>query len=163
MEAAPAERSETDRVFLVVVDETREWRAALRFACRRALHTGGRVALFTTSEPVDFQHWIAVEQAMREERWEEAENRLRAIGEEVLAITGRLPVIHIREGHPVEELLGLLTSDRAISVLVLAASTEGGDPGPLIRDLTSRRLGTLRLPMTIVPGHLSDTEIDAIA
>lgn len=154
---------DSERVFLVVVDESREWRAALRFACRRAQRTGGRVALFTTTDPVDFQHWIAVEQAMREERWEEAERRLRAVGEEVQAITGRLPVLHIREGYPVEELLALLATEPAVSVLVLAASAEGGDPGPLIRDLTSRRLGSLRLPVTIIPGRLSDADIDAIS
>ena len=33
------------RVFLVVVDETEEMRNALRYACRRAQHTQGKVAL----------------------------------------------------------------------------------------------------------------------
>ncbi len=40
-----APRDSSDRVFLVVVDETEEMKVALRFACRRARHTGGRVAL----------------------------------------------------------------------------------------------------------------------
>ena len=34
-----------ERVFLVVVDESPEMRNALRYACRRAKRTGGRVAL----------------------------------------------------------------------------------------------------------------------
>ncbi len=37
--------AEAERIFLVVVDETEEMQKALHFACRRALHTGGRVAL----------------------------------------------------------------------------------------------------------------------
>ena len=39
------------RVFLVVVDNTAEMRVALRFACRRARHTSGRVALLHVVEP----------------------------------------------------------------------------------------------------------------
>ena len=34
-----------ERVFLVVVDESPEMRNALRYACRRAKRTGGRVAM----------------------------------------------------------------------------------------------------------------------
>ena len=43
-----------ERIFLVVVDETEEMKNALHFACRRALHTGGRVALFYALEPPSF-------------------------------------------------------------------------------------------------------------
>ena len=39
------------RTFLVVVDETEEMRNALRYACRRAQHTSGRVALVYVVEP----------------------------------------------------------------------------------------------------------------
>ncbi|HTH15897.1 MAG TPA: universal stress protein, partial [Magnetospirillum sp.] len=45
------------RVFLVVVDDTEEMRAALSYACRRARHTGGRVALLRVVEPAEFQHF----------------------------------------------------------------------------------------------------------
>ena len=45
--------SHPERVFLVVVDESEEMQVALRFACRRAQHTGGRVALLYVIEPAD--------------------------------------------------------------------------------------------------------------
>ena len=38
------------RKFLVVADETPEFKAALRFACRRARNTGGHVALLKVIE-----------------------------------------------------------------------------------------------------------------
>ena len=56
-----------DRVFLVVVDDTEEMKVALRFACRRAAHTGGRVALLYVVESSEFQHWMSVGDLMREE------------------------------------------------------------------------------------------------
>ena len=49
----------TGRTFLVVVDDTEEMRAALRYACRRARSTGGRVALLRIVEPTEFQHFAS--------------------------------------------------------------------------------------------------------
>jgi len=57
----------TPRVFLVVADETEEMRNALRYACRRARHTSGRVALLYVVEPADFQHWLGVGRVIEEE------------------------------------------------------------------------------------------------
>ncbi len=72
-----------DRIFLVVVDETEEMRVALRFACRRARNTGGRVALLYVIEPADFQHWQAVGDLMREEARSEGEQLLQKLAARV--------------------------------------------------------------------------------
>jgi len=151
------------RVFLVVIDDTDEFRAALRFACLRARHTGGRVALLRVVEPGDFQHWIAVEEVMREERREEAERLLQRIAKDVNELTGTMPVLYVREGHVREELLTLINGEPVISVLVLAAGTGKEGPGPLIQYLMTRQVQSLRIPVTIVPGNLSDAEIDTLA
>src|SRR5207244_2276069 len=65
--------SEPPRVFLVVVDETPEHRIAVRYAARRAAHTGGRLALLYVIEPAELQHFLAIEELAREERRESAE------------------------------------------------------------------------------------------
>jgi nucleotide-binding universal stress UspA family protein len=150
------------RVFLVVVDGSPEQRVALRYASLRALHTGGRVALLHVVEPTDRQHWIAVESLMRDERRQEAELLAERYAGEVSAVTGTLPAVHIREGTPREELLALIEDDPTISILVLAAAADS-DPGPLVSALATKYLGGLRVPITIVPGRLSDAEIAALA
>ena len=48
------------RKFLVVVDETPECRVAMRFAARRAEHTGGVVSLAHIMPLPDTQHWAKV-------------------------------------------------------------------------------------------------------
>ena len=68
---------EPTRVFLVVVDDNPEMRAALRFACLRAKSTGGRVALLRCLEPAEFQHWMGVGEIMREEARALAEELMR--------------------------------------------------------------------------------------
>jgi len=153
---------EKDRVFLVVVDESQEMRVALHFACRRALRTGGRVALLYVQEPAEFQHWMAIGDLMREEAREEAESLLQKLSAEVHQWAGTFPIVYLREGSRAEELETLLDEEPTISVLVLGASTESAGPGPLISHLVGKGSAKLRLPVTIVPGSLSDEEIIAL-
>jgi nucleotide-binding universal stress UspA family protein len=151
------------RVFLVVVDETEEMRNALRYACRRAQHTSGHVALLMVTEPADFQHWLGVGRVMEEEARVEAEQRAQTLASEVFAQTGRMPVVHIREGKRAEELVKLLQEDPTISLLVLATASGGGNPGPLVTFLLSHIGHRVRIPVTLVPGELSLEEIDALS
>jgi len=150
------------RVFLVVVDQSEEMRVALHFAARRAMRTGGRVALLYVQEPAEFQHWMAVGDLMREEAREEAESLMQRLSAEVKEWSGNFPVVHMREGDAREELEKLLAEEPSISILVLAASTESGAPGPLISHIVGKGSGSIRVPVTIVPGSLTDEEIIAV-
>ncbi len=158
---APADRS--DRVFLVVVDETEEMKVALRFACLRARRTGGRVALLYVIEPAEFQHWMAVEDLMREEARSEGEQLLQRLAAQVNELVGTIPVLYVREGKVRDELFKLLDEEPRISVLVLGANTGTRGPGPLVSALTGKMIGKLRVPITVVPGNLSDEEIDHVS
>src|SRR5260221_10024454 len=151
-----------ERVFLVVVDESEELKVALRYAARRAQHTGGRVALLFVIEPSDLQQWAAVETLMREEQREQAEALLQRLSAEVAEMAGSMPVIFIREGRRRDELLALIEEEPSISILVLAASTGAEGPGPLITALTGKALTKLRVPITIVPGSLTEQQLDAL-
>lgn len=159
MPAAPMRR----RKFLVVVDPTPECKLALRYAARRAERTGGGVVLLYVIEPGDFQHWMAVENLMRAEAREEAEELLRGLAAEVRALSGIEPELVIREGKRKDELLAFLAADPEISVLVLAAGTDKAGPGPLVSSLAGQMSGSLPIPITVVPGKLSPEQLDALA
>lgn len=152
----------TGRTFLCVVDETEEFAAALRFACRRAANSGGRVALIYVTQPAEFQHWMAIGERMREEAREEAEEMLNVAASVVQRRTGQIPTLYIREGTVREQVVDLIEEQKDISLLVLGAATGTDGPGPLISYLVEKMAGNLRVPVTIVPGDLSDEEIDAI-
>jgi nucleotide-binding universal stress UspA family protein len=160
---APAgERTAMPRVFLVVVDETEEMRNALRYACRRAQHTNGRVALLYVIEPAEFQHWLGVGRVMEEEARVEAEQRMQTLAAEVFTQTGRMPAVHIREGKRFDELVKLLQEEPSISLLVMATATGSSNPGPLVTFLMSNLGRRIRIPVTLVPGELSTEEIEAL-
>ncbi|HEX4113669.1 MAG TPA: universal stress protein [Stellaceae bacterium] len=151
------------RVFLVVVDETEEMRVALRFACRRARHTGGRVALLHVIEPGDPQPFRQVEALMLAEQRADAEALIKTLSADVVEWSGQLPVVHLRDGYRAEQLLKLVEEEPGISILVLAAGTGSEEPGPLISQLVGRLSGRLQVPITVVPGNLSDAQIDRLA
>ena len=148
----PAPADTSDRVFLVVVDETEEMKVALRFACLRARRTGGRVALLYVIEPAEFQHWMAVGDLMREEARSEGEQLLQRLAAQVNELVGTIPVLYVREGKVRDELFKLLDEEPRISVLVLGANTGSRGPGPLVSALTGKMIGKLRVPITVVPG-----------
>jgi len=149
------------RKFLVVVDRTPESRVALRFAARRAQHTGGRVTLLCVAEPGDLQQWKGIEEIMRQEAQEAAEALLHNAAKLVNELTGIIPELVIEHGRRTDCLLDLIKRDEDISILVLAASTAKEGPGPLVALFAGTSAQTI--PVTIVPGGLSDDSIDALA
>src|SRR6266581_1527619 len=82
-EPAPQILPPSQRKFLVIIDQTPECRVALRFAARRAQHTGGIVTLLYVVPPADFQQWAGVERVTREGR---ALDEVRALLKEDRAI-----------------------------------------------------------------------------
>jgi hypothetical protein len=61
-----------------------------------------------------------------------------------------------------EELMRILDTETAFSVLVLGAATGADGPGRVVT-YVMKRVGKLRIPATIVPGNMSDDAIDAIS
>lgn len=161
-EKSAKDRTDHGRVFLIVVDETPEYEKALRFAARRARRTQGRVALLHVMPPLDFQNFGAVQDLMANERRQTAERLLQRVAAKAQELAGSMPVIYLRDGSPAEQLLKLIAEEPQISVLVLGGATGREGPGPLVAQLTGRMIGKLRIPLTIVPGHIPDADIDAV-
>ena len=148
------------RKFLVVIDKTRECAVALRFATRRAQHTGGRVTLLCPANLPDFQQWRGVEEIMRDEAYAEAEALVLDAAKTVNELAGIVPELVIRYGLTTECLSQLLKEDKDISILVLASGTAKEGPGPLVSMFGS---GVQAIPVTIVPGNFTNEQIDALA
>jgi nucleotide-binding universal stress UspA family protein len=161
-EKTDAELTLRERIFLVVVDQSDEFRVAVRYASKRAANTGGRVALLHVTEVGELQQWQAVEDLMREELRQKAEATLQQWSKMVQEWSGKTPVLIAREGIAREELFKVLSEEKSVSVLVLATASGKKGPGPLISALTGKMWKHLTIPMTIVPGDLSDDVIDVL-
>ncbi|MCK0198010.1 universal stress protein [Ancylobacter sp. 6x-1] len=157
------------RKFLVVVDETPECDRALYYAARRASRTGGGVVMLTVMDLADASsQWLGVGDLMRAEASEQANARLEHFAARVRRLSGVEPERVLREGKVADEVVRLIEADEDIAILVLAAATGSEGPGPLIAALASGSAAhgawpRLLVPITLVPGSLTDDEIDALA
>jgi nucleotide-binding universal stress UspA family protein len=149
------------RKFLVVLDDSQECLNAMRFASMRAANTGGGVMILSVIPPDEFQHWIGVADIMRGEARERIEAHFEVFAKWMRDKHGVDPELVIREGEPVPEILGQITEDPEIGVLVLGAGNDKSGPGPLVSQL-SRTAGNLPIPITIVPGELSKERLEAV-
>ncbi|MBI6628687.1 universal stress protein [Pontibaca salina] len=146
------------RKFLVVLDDSRECLNAMRFAAMRAANSGGGVTILSIIPPEEFNHWIGVAEVMHEEARERIRAHFEVFAKWMRDKQGVDPELVIREGEPVPELLAQIEEDPDIGVLVLGAGEDKNGPGPLVTQLT-RGAGSLPIPITIVPGHLSKEKL----
>ena len=156
------DRESTPRKFLLVVDRSAELRAAVRFSCRRALHTAGQVVLFSCVPKRESHFFATIGELMEREALSEAEDILKTVAASVYEQLNAYPLVLLREGDTMEQLLSVIHDDPSISVLVLGAGTGPDGPGALISALSGSLAGRIRIPVTIVPGHLSDAQVDAL-
>ncbi len=91
------------RKFLVIIDDTPECSRALLYAARRAEHSGGALVLLYVIGPAAFQHWLGVENIMRAEAMEHAENTLGRFADLARSYGTVEPQLVIREGNRSEE------------------------------------------------------------
>ncbi|MBK1969217.1 universal stress protein [Brevundimonas sp. 3P9-tot-E] len=153
------------RKFLVVVDDTPELDAALAYAARRARSTGGHVVLLRALVGGSDEHWSGVRDEIRRQQREEAEALLARLGEKVAETSGAPPVYLIEEGDPQAAIRKAVSDDPDIKILILAAGANGRGPGPLISAVLKHGAGFTgrKLPVTIVPGELTEEEIQDLA
>jgi nucleotide-binding universal stress UspA family protein len=159
-------RAMSGRKFLVIADDSPEFQAALRFACRRARSTGGHVALLRVIEPAHFEHWSGVREEMERQERAEAEAVLQKLAEQVMEATGAPPEFVIKHAESTRAALkSVVADDPDIKILVLAASAGGKGPGPLVASIARDGVnwGSRKLPVTVVPGDLTDEEIADLA
>ncbi|MGQ3675021.1 universal stress protein [Xanthobacter sp. TB0139] len=152
------------RKFLVVVDETPECDRAVYYAGRRAARTqGGLVLLGVLKLEEANQQWLGVADLMRAEAEDETRARLEKYAVRARQVANVSAECVVREGSTADAIAQLIAEDLDIAILVLAAGTGKEGPGPLVSSLAGPHSGGFPVPITIVPGALSDKELDAVA
>ncbi len=148
--------------YLVIVDDTTEGDRAIYYASRRVSRIGASMIMLRVVDIEDRnQQWLGVADIMRAEAHEEANTALDRASGRANGVAGITPERVVREGKWIEQILQLIDEDEDIANLILAAGTGSEGPGPLISAI-SRTTQDLPIPVTVVPGHLTDDELDAL-
>ena len=149
--------------FLIVIDESEELEKAIYFAANRAIHTEGELSLLYIVDPAINAQWSRIENLIEQEATSEAKKLCRVWAQKIKSRFGIDSEMIIKMGDRCEELLKVVEDDKNIRFLVLASRANDEEPGPLIKALTGKKIKNLSIPMVVIPGSLSEKEIDLIA
>ena len=149
------------RVYLVIMDETEEAVRALRFASRRAMKTGGSVHILALVPRESFNAFGAVQATIEEEARDRAEMVASSAAGSIFAESGKMPVISVRTGDAQGVIKDYLAEHPEVAALVLGTAKDGG-PGPLVSHF-SAHAGALPCPLFLVPGGITDEDLDRLS
>ena len=149
------------RVYLTVIDDTPEAEAALCFAARRAVKTGGGVEVLALIPPQEFIAFGGVQATIEDEQREHAEALVARAAGTLLEESGLRPTVTVREGDGPKAIREMIAADPQIAALVLGAAATGA-PGDLVSHFAAEA-GTLSVPLMIVPGGLDREAIDRVS
>jgi len=146
------------RTFLVIIDETDEARAALRYAARRAVQVDGAVHLLALVAQQSFSAFGGVQATIEQEAHDRAEMLAHGVAGNLLAESGIMPTISVAIGSGQKIVSEFLESHSEVASLVLGAA-QGSNPGPLVTYFASRA-GSLPCPLYIIPHDYDEKHSD---
>ncbi len=145
------------RTFLVVMDESEEARAALRYAARRAVAVKGAVHILAVVAQQNVSAFGAVQDTIEQEAHDRAEMLANGIGGNLLAESGIMPTISVKVGNNQSIVSDFLKNHNEVAALVLGAAS--GNPGPLVTHF-SAHAGELPCPLYVIPNDYDETSSD---
>jgi nucleotide-binding universal stress UspA family protein len=149
--------------FLVCVDNTQHSRCALKFACISAKKRGGLVDMLHVIDSADYRSYPLLAEKMRKEKQEEASiflNDMAGLAQQCSELT---PSVVLKEGDLREEILSAIEETVDANILVLGGDpSEGGKTTPLISWLTNQLGKRLLIPLLVIPGNLTDLQIEQL-
>lgn len=149
--------------YLVCVNDTEHSRIALKFACARAKKRGSRVDILHVVEPVDFEGFGAIANKMHEENRAKAEAFLEKMADEVKEMSGVTPTLVLKEGNVEGAILSAVQDDIELNMLIVGASPTRGGRHMHITTLVKELGDKLMIPLVLVPGNLTDQQIEELA
>lgn len=149
------------RKYLVCVTDNEESRVALKMACIKAKHHGGKVTVVHVIPPADMQTLFTVADRLKDEQRAEANKFIQGMSDAAFALTGVMPTIDIREGKIGDEILQAAMEDGDYVLMVLGFSEHSGN-GALIQWFSGQMGKKLLIPIMIVPGNLTDQQMQSI-
>ncbi len=151
----PLGRKGDGGTYLVVADDTDEFKTALIYAAHTARTHRAKLGILHIIENQDFQHWGAVDARIKKELRANAEKYLWAVAKTANDFNGSIPSLYVAEGETSEAVLETINHDPHIVKLILGGGKDHV-PGPLVAFFTGKGMLKLQVPVVVVPGHLKE-------
>src|SRR5687768_16429414 len=148
--------------YLVCVDHREESRVALRLACMKAKARHYRIDLLHVINPTDFQTLGGVAERIREEQMAEAHALLNSLADDVRHAYDITPGIILREGNTGDEIVSVALEDPDTIIIYLGIAQQSSSRGKLASWLAGQLGSKLFVPLLMVPGNLTDQQLETL-
>lgn len=150
--------------FLVCMDDTEHARIALRFACSRAQKRGGAVDVIHVIDTDEVQSYPLMAEKMLDEKRKAGKALLQTVHAEAARWAPVTIKEIVREGVIGEEILKVVEDDLDANMLVLGMAPESSPKGRSLVSWLTNQLGKrLQIPIMVVPGNLTDLQIEELS
>lgn len=142
-------------------DETDESLSALVFAGMRAKAAGAGLVILRCARSPGVAGWVGLDKDISQDAVDSARLKATEHANQVQQRVGIAAEIVVEDEEPVDAIRKLVSRDPAIRSLVLAAGSGRRGPGPLVSRLArGRSLADRPIAVTVIPGGLSDRQLD---
>ena len=148
--------------YMVCVDGRDESQVALRLACMKAQARKGAVDMVHVIPPADFQTLGAIADRMREERNQEGKELLEGLAAQARAQYGVSPNLILREGPTGDEIIAAAMENPDVIMVVLGIASHQTSRGKLAAWLAGQLGLKLFIPLLMVPGNLTDEQLQTL-
>jgi nucleotide-binding universal stress UspA family protein len=145
---------------LVCVDGSEHSRVAVRFACKEAERLDFKVEMIHVINPSEYNSLFMGGDMLREEKHAEAEKLLKDIVKQIKDLSTIKPSYVIREGFLSDEVVKAIAEDESVNMLILGKAPETASKNDIIALLSAQLVSKIMVPMLIVPGNLTDLQIE---
>jgi hypothetical protein len=153
--------TDPSRKFLAMSDDSDECRVALIYAGRRAKAVRAGMVMLRCAAVPGLGGWIGLDQDINQDAIDAARLKAAEHAKMVEERTGTVPEVIVSDEEPLDAIRKVVERDEAIRQLVLATGSGRWGPGPLVSRLgKGRALAERPLAVTVVPGDLTDAQID---
>jgi hypothetical protein len=155
--------SSGERKFLVFSDDTDECLTAAVFAGLRARAVGAGLVMLRCARVPGLGGWIGLDNDISRDAEDAARLVVMRHAQHVAERTGVRPDVLISLEDPLDAIRAAIDADPRIKVLILASGSGRWGPGPLVSRIgKGKPLASRPLAVTVIPGDLTDDQLDEI-
>lgn len=146
--------------YLVCVNNEKYSETALQFACNLAKTNNGLITILHVIEPSEYHSFGGIEKAMQTEQQNNAQELMDNLSQKASEWFGASTILQVKEGKIENEIIQVVENDKTIKMMIVGAAPDGASKSKILPPLVSSLGSKLSIPMLIIPGNLSDEQIE---
>lgn len=148
--------------YLVCVNNEKYAEVALHYTCSIANRSDSSITILHVIEPADYQTLGAVADKMRQEKFAAAEKLLQNLSAKVQKWSNITPAVIVKEGLIEDQIIALANEDETIHMLIAGVAPETNVKSKIIPPIVSALGNKIHIPLMLVPGNLTEGQIDKL-